>query len=240
MIGLVLVTHGRLAVEFRSALEHVVGPQKQIEAVTIGPDDDVEQCRKDIIEAVKRVDSGQGVAILTDMFGGTPSNLAISVMSQPKVEVLAGINLPMLIKLAKVRETCPLRRGRRRRAGSRPQILHHRQPRAHREMSGPATSTAIPPRTTIRAARARGRDRQQEGPARPRLGEIRADRRAIRRQHHGDPRQRNRRRHLDHGPDDAGGRARHQDHHRGHRQRGRRGDRTRCASSCRSGFGEED
>jgi PTS system mannose-specific IIA component len=108
MIGLVLVTHGRLAVEFRSALEHVVGPQRQIEAVTIGPDDDAEQARKQIVEAVKRVDSGQGVAILTDMFGGTPSNLAISVMSQPKVEVLAGINLPMLIKLAKVRETCPL------------------------------------------------------------------------------------------------------------------------------------
>jgi len=108
MIGLVLVTHGRLATEFRSALEHVVGPQKQIEAITIGPDDDVEQCRKSILEAVKRVDSGSGVAILTDMFGGTPSNLAISVMSQPKVEVLAGINLPMLIKLAKVREHCPL------------------------------------------------------------------------------------------------------------------------------------
>jgi mannose PTS system EIIA component len=108
MIGLVLVTHGRLAVEFRSALEHVVGPQKQIEAVTIGPDDDVEQRRKDIIEAVKRVDSGEGVAILTDMFGGTPSNLAISVMSRPKVEVIAGINLPMLVKLAKVRDECPL------------------------------------------------------------------------------------------------------------------------------------
>src|SRR5919112_1806450 len=108
MIGLVLVTHGRLAVEFRAALEHVVGPQTQIEALTIGPDDDVEQRRKDIIEAVSRVDSGQGVAILTDMFGGTPSNLAISVMSRPKVEVLAGINLPMLIKLAKVRETCGL------------------------------------------------------------------------------------------------------------------------------------
>ena len=108
MIGLVLVTHGRLAVEFRSALEHVVGPQQQIEAVTIGPDDDVEQRRKDIIEAVKRVDTGEGVAILTDMFGGTPSNLAISVMSRPKVEVLAGINLPMLVKLAKVRDECPL------------------------------------------------------------------------------------------------------------------------------------
>ena len=103
MIGLVLVTHGRLASEFRSALEHVVGPQKQIEAVTIGPDDDVEQRRKDIIEAVKRVDSGDGVAILTDMFGGTPSNLAISVMDRAKTEVIAGINLPMLIKLASVR-----------------------------------------------------------------------------------------------------------------------------------------
>lgn len=108
MIGLVLVTHGRLAVEFRSALEHVVGPQSQIETVTIGPDDDVEQRRKDIIEAVRRVDGGEGVVILTDMFGGTPSNLAISVMNQPNVEVLAGINLPMLVKLAKVRDECPL------------------------------------------------------------------------------------------------------------------------------------
>src|SRR6201995_1044227 len=104
MIGLVIVTHGRLAVEFRAALEHVVGPQSQIESVTIGPDDDVEQRRKDIIESVKRVETGDGVAILTDMFGGTPSNLAISCMSHPKVEVLAGINLPMLVKLAKVRE----------------------------------------------------------------------------------------------------------------------------------------
>ena len=108
MIGLVLVTHGRLAVEFRAALEHVVGPQAQIEAVTIGPDDDVEQRRKDIIEAVKRVDTGQGVAILTDMFGGTPSNLSISCMNRPKVEVVAGINLPMLIKLASVRDEEPL------------------------------------------------------------------------------------------------------------------------------------
>ncbi len=108
MIGLVLVTHGRLAVEFQAALEHVVGPQTQIETVTIGPNDDVEQRRRDIIESVKRVDSGDGVVILTDMFGGTPSNLAISVMSRPKVEVLAGINLPMLVKLAKVRGECPL------------------------------------------------------------------------------------------------------------------------------------
>ena len=108
MIGLVLVTHGRLAVEFRAALEHIVGQQKQIEAITIGPDDDVEQRRRDIIEAVKSADSGDGVVILTDMFGGTPSNLSISVMNRPNVEVLAGINLPMLVKLAKVRGEYPL------------------------------------------------------------------------------------------------------------------------------------
>jgi mannose PTS system EIIA component len=108
MIGIVIVTHGRLAIEFRAALEHVVGPQEQFETVTIGPDDNVEQRRRDIIEAVKKVDGGDGVVILTDMFGGTPSNLAISVMSRPKVEVLAGINLPMLIKLVKVRDECPL------------------------------------------------------------------------------------------------------------------------------------
>ncbi len=108
MIGLVLVTHGRLAVEFRSALEHVVGPQKQIETVTIGPDDDIEGCRKQIIQAVQKVETGDGVAILTDMFGGTPSNLAISVMNTPNVEVVAGINLPMLVKLAKVRDETPL------------------------------------------------------------------------------------------------------------------------------------
>jgi len=103
MIGLVLVTHGRLAVEFRAALEHVVGAQEQIETITIGPDDDVEQRRRDIIEAVKRADSGDGVVILTDMFGGTPSNLAISVMKTVGAEVIAGVNLPMLVKLARVR-----------------------------------------------------------------------------------------------------------------------------------------
>ena len=108
MIGLVLVTHGRLALEFRAALEHVVGPQSQLETVIIEADDDVEQRRKDIIAAVAEVDSGSGVVILTDMFGGTPSNLAISVMGRPKVEVLAGINLPMLVKLAKVRSESPL------------------------------------------------------------------------------------------------------------------------------------
>ena len=108
MIGLVLVTHGRLADEFRAALEHVMGPQKQIEAVTIGAEDDSDLCRSDIIEAVNRVDSGDGVAILTDMFGGTPSNLAISAMERSNVEVIAGVNLPMLVKLASVRGECGL------------------------------------------------------------------------------------------------------------------------------------
>ena len=102
MIGLVLVTHGRLAVEFRAALEHVVGAQTQVETISIGPDDDMEKRRRDILEAVRRVDSGRGVILLTDMFGGTPSNLAISVMDE-RVEVIAGVNLPMLIKLASVR-----------------------------------------------------------------------------------------------------------------------------------------
>ena len=108
MIGLVLVTHGRLAVEFRAALEHVVGAQTQIETVSIGPDDDVERRRQDILDAVQKVNDGSGVILLTDMFGGTPSNLAISVMEAGTVEVIAGANLPMLIKLASVRGEKPL------------------------------------------------------------------------------------------------------------------------------------
>ena len=103
MIGLVLVTHGHLADEFRSALEHVVGPQKAIETISIGPEDDMDGRRQDILNSVAAADDGNGVVILTDMFGGTPSNLAISVMSQGNVEVIAGMNLPMLIKLAGVR-----------------------------------------------------------------------------------------------------------------------------------------
>jgi PTS system mannose-specific IIA component len=103
MIGLVLVTHGALAVEFKSALEHVVGPQEQIETVAIGPDDDMEERRRDILSCVDAANSGDGVVILTDMFGGTPSNLAISVMQTRGGEVIAGVNLPMLVKLARVR-----------------------------------------------------------------------------------------------------------------------------------------
>ena len=105
MIGMVLVTHGRLAAEFVAALEHVVGPQRNIAAVCIGPEDDMEKRRQDILRCVSEVDAGSGVVLLTDMFGGTPSNLAISVMDKAKVEVIAGINLPMLIKLASLRES---------------------------------------------------------------------------------------------------------------------------------------
>ena len=103
MIGLVIVTHGRLAEEFVFAMEHVVGPQTAVAAICIGPEDDMEKRRKDILIACDRVNSGSGVILLTDMFGGTPSNLAISVMEQTKAEVIAGLNLPMLIKLASVR-----------------------------------------------------------------------------------------------------------------------------------------
>jgi PTS system mannose-specific IIA component len=103
MIGLVLVTHGRLADEFVAAMQHVVGPQQQIAAISIDADDDIEQRRRDIVAAVDAMDSGDGVIILTDMFGGTPSNLAISTLERPGLEVIAGVNLPMLIKLAGVR-----------------------------------------------------------------------------------------------------------------------------------------
>lgn len=105
MIGMVLVTHGRLAVEFIAALEHVVGPQAGVAAVCIGPDDDMEQRRREILDSVAKVNDGAGVVLLTDMFGGTPSNLAISVLDKANVEVIAGINLPMLIKLARVRDS---------------------------------------------------------------------------------------------------------------------------------------
>lgn len=103
MIGMVLVTHGRLADELVAALEHVVGPQPNVATVCIGPDDDMEQRRLDILQSTAKVDDGSGVVVLTDMFGGTPSNLAISIMDKAKVEVIAGVNLPMLIKLASVR-----------------------------------------------------------------------------------------------------------------------------------------
>ena len=104
MIGLILVTHGRLGHEFLQALEHVVGPQMQIQAISIGPEDVLDDRRGEIKEAVARVDSGQGVIVLTDMFGGTPSNLALSVMQEGRIEVVAGVNLPLLIKLSSLRK----------------------------------------------------------------------------------------------------------------------------------------
>jgi PTS system mannose-specific IIA component len=104
MIGLVLVTHGQLATEMIAVLEHVVGPQENINSVCIGPDDDMEKRRAEILSSVDAVDSGQGVVVLTDLFGGTPSNLAISIMGHANVEIIAGVNLPMLIKLASARK----------------------------------------------------------------------------------------------------------------------------------------
>ncbi len=108
MIGLVLVTHGRLAAEFIHAVEHIVGKQEQIEAICIGPDDKMDARRTDIAAVCKKVDTGEGVIILTDMFGGTPSNLAISLLEEGRTEVVAGLNLPMLVKLARVRRDCNL------------------------------------------------------------------------------------------------------------------------------------
>ena len=104
MIGLVLVTHGRLAVEFITAMEHVVGPQDAVEGICIDAEDDMEMRRKEIADAIQRVDQGKGVIILTDLFGGTPSNLAISLMKSEDIEVIAGVNLPMLIRLESARK----------------------------------------------------------------------------------------------------------------------------------------
>jgi len=105
---MILVTHGRLAEELRLAMEHVVGTQKCVGTVCIGPDDDVDSRRAEIEACIGVCDTGDGVVLLTDMFGGTPSNLAISMMERKGVEVIAGVNLPMLVKLAKVRSTQPL------------------------------------------------------------------------------------------------------------------------------------
>src|SRR3984893_3158309 len=108
MIGMILVTHGRLAEELRLAMEHVVGAQRGVDTVCIGPSDDVDTTRADIEACIGRCDTGDGVVLLTDMFGGTPSTLAISMMERKGVEVIAGVNLPMLVKLAKVRSSQPL------------------------------------------------------------------------------------------------------------------------------------
>ena len=108
MIGMILVTHGRLAIELRAAMEHVVGAQRNVDTVCIGPEDNIDDRRAEIEACIQRCDTGDGVVLLTDMFGGTPSNLAISLMDRKGVEVLAGVNLPLLVKLAKVRSNQPL------------------------------------------------------------------------------------------------------------------------------------
>ena len=108
MIGLIIVTHGHIGAELLAALNGIVGPQAQARAIGMDADDDMDKCRADILAAIKDVDKGQGVVVLTDMFGGTPSNLAISVMPKTKAVVLAGVNLPMLIKFASVRGNLPL------------------------------------------------------------------------------------------------------------------------------------
>lgn len=108
MIGIILVTHGRLAVEFLSALEHIVGPQRNVVAICIGADDDLEQRRAEILDSIEKVNEGDGAVLLTDMFGGTPCNLAISAMDRAQVEVIAGVNLPMLVRLASIRDRAAL------------------------------------------------------------------------------------------------------------------------------------
>ena len=105
MIGMILVTHGKLAETFIDAMEHVVGPQDAVKTICIGPNDDMERRRKDIADAIVAVDTGEGAIILTDLFGGTPSNLAISLLESGRIEVIAGINLPMLIRLAGARKS---------------------------------------------------------------------------------------------------------------------------------------
>jgi len=108
MIGLVIVTHGRLAEEFRRALEHVVGPQRNLATVCIGAEDDMQTCLGEVRKRVDEVETGDGVVLLTDMFGGTPSNFCIAQMARPGVEVLGGVNLPLLVKLAKIRSSLVL------------------------------------------------------------------------------------------------------------------------------------
>ncbi|AQS86146.1 MAG: PTS fructose transporter subunit IIA [Acetobacter aceti] len=104
MIGIVLVTQGALGVALRETLEHVVGPQERLEAVSVGSDDDLVARRLELEACVARVDDGDGVMLVTDMFGSTPSNLAVAMMEAGRIEVLGGANLPMLVKLAQMRD----------------------------------------------------------------------------------------------------------------------------------------
>ena len=190
MIGLVLVTHGRLAAEFVTAMEHVVGPQEAIEAICIGPDDDMEARRKDIAKAIREVDRGKGVIILTDLFGGTPSNLAISLMKSENIEVIAGVNLPMLIRLEGARKVMARPRRGRRRARSRDANISRSRPR----------SSGKPP---LDRASARGPDHQPARAPRPGQRQVRQSGQRAGRDDRGRKGRQQRLRHVDHGPDDA-------------------------------------
>ena len=195
----------------RSALEHVVGPQRQIEAVTIGPDDDVEQRRKNI-STPSNASTPAKASPSSPTCSAAPRPTSPSPSWQPKVEVLAGINLPMLIKLAKVRETCPLEEAVSAAQEAGRKYMHHRQPRPEREMSTrrrgrPSASPPCPMRSGSRSS-----TRRACTPA-LRPNSCRPPR--VRRRGHASPARRDRRRHLDHGPDDAGGRPRHDGHGRG-------------------------
>ena len=163
MIGMVLVTHGQLATGFRAALEHVVGPQSQLETITIGPDDDMEQRRSDILNAAGRVQDGAGVVILTDMFGGTPSNLAISVMDGGRIEVICGVNLPMLIKLATISGIQRSRSRGRRGARSGTKVHHGRKQSSRGQMTD---INADELSRANRRAVSEDADREPQGPAR--------------------------------------------------------------------------
>ena len=220
MIGLVLVTHGRLAVEFRAALEHVVGEQKQIETVTIGPDDDVEQRRRDIIEAVKRADHGDGVVILTDMFGGTPSNLSISVMNRPNVEVVAGHQPADAGEAREGAGRVPARQVGRRRAGSRQEIHHRCEPRACREMSASMTAMHGAVTRVLKIVNEKGLHARASAKFVAAGREVQG-RAAIKVA----PRRGSVGRRLDHGADDARGRDRQLDHRLGNRRAGEAGRR---------------
>ena len=187
MIGMVLVTHGQLATGFRAALEHVVGPQSQLETITIGPEDDMEQRRSDILNAAARVQDGSGVVILTDMFGGTPSNLAISVMDGGRIEVICGVNLP---DADQARDDARDGRSRSRGAWRRAKPGANTSPSPARCSRG--NERAVTPRTDGAAAAgvhggvvARLADREPEGPARARHRQIRPVRRPVRRRHQG-------------------------------------------------------
>ena len=215
MIGMVLVTHGRLAAEFVAALEHVVGSQTQIAAVCIGAEDDMERRRQDILRSIAEVDAGDGVVLLTDMFGGTPSNLAISVMDRGKIEVVAGVNLPMLIKLASLRQSEGLERRVARRARSRAQIYQCRlsHSRGRPPMTQPIDTgrngddlrgnNPVAPRNMPGPARRQVKICNQKGLHARAAAAFCQDRGAIRRRSYGAQERHRGVGPLDHGADDA-------------------------------------